>query len=251
MERKKYFITLFIILLIFGISVQHVYTQKNYNSRIYAAYVEGSMTKWMAIMSEFEKNEKNLSPEQKFDLINYYYGYTPWLIEREKGDLADHYIAQADSLLDGILLENPRNATAYAYKGAFLAYVIFKSNMKAIYLGRESTGYIKKALELEPDNIQALVERGNTLLYSPSLFGGDKKEAIRYYKKASRIMEKKELTHENWVYLNVLTMTAQAYEKIGDDEKAKLQFEKILSIQPDFMWVRDEQYPDLLKRMNK
>ena len=63
-------------------------------------------------------------------------------------------------------------------------------------------------------------------------------------------MEQKQLTKRNWMYLNVMTSLGLAYEATEQIQKAKLCYEKILLIEPDFMWVGDELYPDMLKRHN-
>ena len=56
---------------------------------------------------------------------------------------------------------------------------------------------MNKALELDPQNIQAIIDKGNQLFYAPEMLGGDKKEALTYFLKAANILEKKKETNEN------------------------------------------------------
>jgi len=60
---------------------------------------------------------------------------------------------------------------------------------------------------------------------------------------------KKEEIVGDWNYLSLLTTIARAYESTGELSKAKLSYEEILKIEPGFTWVRDELYPQLLKKL--
>jgi Tfp pilus assembly protein PilF len=44
---------------------------------------------------------------------------------------------------------------------------------------------------------------------------------------------------------------AKAYDKIGHKTTAKAYYEKILALEPNFRWVRDELYPAILKETTK
>ena len=52
------------------------------------------------------------------------------------------------------------------------------------------------------------------------------------------------------MYINTMTALGQAYEATNQIQLAKLCYEKIIRIFPNFMWVEDELYPDMLKRYN-
>ena len=83
------------------------------------------------------------------------------------------------------------------------------------------------------------------------MFGGSKTKAIHYYLKAQEIMENSpKYTTKNWNYLNLLVTIAQAYQKTDNLNKAKAYYEKILNIEPEFAWVKNELYPQLLAKIN-
>ena len=201
-------------------------------------------------MNTCEKNINTNSFDEQLELVSYYYGYTAWLIGAEKYDVAEDYIDKLEEIIDELLDKSPGNATLNAYKGAYIAFTIGISNYKAIYLGRKSMKYINKSIELDPDNIQGNIEKGNSMYYRPSIFGGDKAAAIKYYIRAVESFEKQGLVVNNWMYINTMTALGQAYEATGQIQLAKLCYEKIMRIFPNFMWVEDELYPDLLKRNN-
>lgn len=245
MERQKYISRSIIIVITFLFSIQLSFSQSIYSDSIYKAYSRGKMDKWLSII---QKCEKNVNLEEQLELISYYYGYTGWLINAEKYDTAEKYIDKSEEIINTLLDESPENATLYAYKGAYIGFRIGLSKLKAVYLGRRSIKNIDKALELDSDNIQGNIEKGNSLYYCPSIFGGDKNEAITYYKKAVKGFEKQGLVVNNWMYINTMTVLGQAYEATDKIQLAKLCYEKIMRIFPNFMWVEDELYPDMIKR---
>jgi len=250
MERPQYLTRLVLVMITLLLSVQWGYSQSAYRDSIYKAYSRGKMDKWYDIMHDCEKNVHQDSLDEQLELLSYYYGYTAWLIGAEKHDTAEVYIDKSEDIIDALLDESPKNPTLVAYKGAYIAFTIGISKLKAIYLGPRSMKYINKSLELDPENIQGNIEKGNSMYYRPSVFGGDKTEAIAYYIKAVKSFEKQGLVVNNWMYINTMTALGQAYEATDQIQLAKLCYEKIIRIFPNFMWVEDELYPDLLKRHN-
>ena len=55
----------------------------------------------------------------------------------------------------------------------------------------------------------------------------------------------------NWNYLSTLTLIAGAYEELGNYEKAETYYLKILSISPQFTWVKNNLYPKFLSKKSK
>lgn len=250
MERPQYITRLVLVIFTLMLSMQFGFSQSTYRDSIYKAYSRGKMDKWYELMHTCEKNVNQNSLEEQFELISYYYGYTAWLIGAKKYNTAEEYIDKSEEIIDKLLVESPENATLLAYKGAYIAFTIGISNLKAIYLGPKSVKYINKSIELDPENIQGNIEKGNSMYYRPSVFGGDKNEAIKYYVRAVKSFEKQGLVINNWMYINTMTALGQAYEATDQIQLAKLCYEKIIRIFPNFMWVEDELYPDMLKRNN-
>ena len=52
----------------------------------------------------------------------------------------------------------------------------------------------------------------------------------------------------DWNYLSLLTQIAKAYEELKDYKNAETYYRKILSLAPDFAWVKNELYPAFLKK---
>ena len=222
--------------------------QSDYKPIIYNAYINGNMTKWGSVIAAIEKQNPQTT-DAKLELISYYYGYTAFLIGRKKNETAAKYLERGDKHIDEVLKSSPKNATAHAFKGSFIGFRIGLSKFKAIALGSESNRHVKMALEIDPQNIQGIVDNANSLYHTPKLFGGNKKEALQLFRKAMLLVEKSGNTHNNWFYLNILTLTAQTYESLEQYSQAKAQYEKILRFEPEYKWVKNELYPALLNKM--
>ena len=208
------------------------------------------MAKWENVIHTMEASNSVTTVDQKLELINYYYGYIGYLLGSKQYAHIEKLTEKGEKLIDQVLHASPHNATAYSFKGSFIAFHVGVNKYKAILLGGESKNCVNKALKLDPQNIQGLIDKGNQLFYAPDILGGDKKEALSYFQKAANILERKKETNENWVYLNVLTMIACAYEKTDDLKDAKLTYEKIIRDEPNIIWVRNELYPELMARIN-
>ena len=232
------------------LSMPSGFSQHKYRDAIYKAYSRGKMDTWYTLMQEFEERVDQNDEAQRLELISYYYGYTAWAVGGEKYDAAEKYIIKSEVLIDKILDGSPENPTLLAYKGAFIAFKIAISNLKAIYLGPKSMKYINRSLELDSESIQGNIEKGNSMYYRPAVFGGDKTEAIQYYIRAVEGFERQQLVVNNWMYINTMTALGQAYEATDQIQRAKSCYEKIIRIIPNFMWVEEELYPDMLKRHN-
>ncbi|MEI8272743.1 MAG: hypothetical protein WCG08_08975 [Paludibacter sp.] len=207
------------------------------------------MYKWGELIHSVETNNSAKTIDQKLELINYYYGYVGHLMNKKKHQTASEYIDKGQDLIDNVIDLSPHNSTALSYKGAFQGFKMGFSKVKAVYLAPKCMLNINKAYKLDHENSQIIINKANLLFYSPSTLGGDKVDALILYHKAMIIMEKNKDTDQNWNYLNLLTTIAIGLDKTDKPHDAKKMYEKILKIEPDFKWVRDDLYPNLLKRM--
>jgi len=226
-----------------------VFCQSSHKKAIYIAFITHDMAKWDNTIRTIEAANSANTVEQKLEFINDYYGYIGWLVGQKQYAKAEKLIPKGEKLINQVLDMSPKNATAYSFKGSFLGFKIAIDKYKAIFLESESKKCINKALELDPENIQALIDKGNILFYAPHLLGGNKKEALNYFLKAERQMERNKETCQNWVYLNLLSIIATTYEKTNKLEEAKLVYEKIIRNEPDIRWVKDGLYPNLLAKI--
>lgn len=247
-EKRNTLITLSLLLL-FWTSETKMSAQSTTKKLFYKTYVNREMYKWGDLIRSVETNNPPKTIEQKFELLNYYYGFTGYLMNRKQHETAQIYISKGQDLIDNILDIAPKNPTAYSYKGAFYGFQMGLSKYKSVYLGPKCLVEIHKALKIDQNNVQALVDKGNVYFYSPAVLGGDKEDALQLYIRALNLMERNKETDHNWNYLNLLTTIGIGYTKTAKLNEAKKIYEKILKIEPDFKWVKDDLYPNLIKKM--
>jgi uncharacterized membrane protein len=60
----------------------------------------------------------------------------------------------------------------------------------------------------------------------------------------------KEGVTENWNYLSLLTLITQSYISTNNIDAAKAYFQKIFKVEPNYLWVKNELYPQFLKKTN-
>lgn len=243
MERKKCTGKLFLIF--FGLMVGfQLSSQPGFKMNLYQSYISGDMVSWRQEVNRMEQM-KNMAGWQKEELLEGYYGLIGWLLGNDKTREAKSYIAKGEKLIDEMLQANPANSTVLAFQGAFYGFSIGLQKYKAVVLGPKSMNAVKRALELDPGNIQAHIEKGNILYYSPGLVGGDKSKSVGFYEKACHLMEKSGKSKNNWLYLSTSVQLAKITEDLGDKEKARLIYEKLLAEEPGFLWVKNELLPGL------
>jgi tetratricopeptide (TPR) repeat protein len=219
--------------------------EPTYDCRFYQAYIGGDMGPWPGWIEELEqKYRRRENPRVLYDVLIAYYGYVAYLIGQERHDKAKDFLGQAEEHLDELDDFSAYRSYAESLRGAFMAYEIGMNRSKAVWLGPRSMKHINRAVELDPGNPIAWMEKGNAEYHMPRIFGGSYHKAAEYFGKAIRLFESGGYDLQcNWRYLNALAWLAQSYDKAGKPGQASHTYRKILDREPRFEWVRDELYP--------
>jgi tetratricopeptide (TPR) repeat protein len=246
MERKIYRIV-FLLFLLTGLPEAHASARPE----IYKAYVTNRMDLWKNLIDVMEA-EKPRDSDQLLELVNYQYGYIGYCIGFKKRDEAKRYLELAEKNIEILEQRNYKLSDLHAYRCAFYGFKIGLNKLSAPVNGMKSLDHVKKALELDKENYFAWIQYGNIQFYMPAAFGGSKKEGIEYFLKARQKLEKDpaDLTG-NWNYLSLMVIIGQSYTYIKDFESAQVVYQEILKREPDFLYVKNELYPDLLKKIAK
>jgi hypothetical protein len=219
-----------------------------YKSEVYSAYVNNKMDQWKSVIDRMEA-DKSRSDESTMELLNYQYGYIGYCLEYNKKDEAKRYFPLAEKNLELLEKKRVNLSLINAYKSAFYGFRISFNTFSAPINGPKSLDYAKLAIEQDSSYYLAYVQCGNGYYNMPAAFGGSKKVALAYFQKAKVALEKNtDQTSGNWNYLKVLTLIAQSYTDLEDYDSARISYANILRIEPGFTYVRDEKYPELLKR---
>jgi tetratricopeptide (TPR) repeat protein len=221
----------------------------SYKTDIYAAYIGNNMLQWKVTIDKMN-NEKIKTNEFILELVNYQYGYIGWCIGNGKDKEAENYLKLATENIEMLEQKGFNPSEISAYKSAFYGYEIGINKMKAPFIGPKSIKYSKLSMELNPQNPMGYIQYGNSQFYMPTMFGGSKKEAVEHFIKAKKLMETDKTKIKNdWNYLSLLTLIGQSYAEMEDYQNAKIYYEKALAVEPDFLYVKLELLPDLIKRM--
>ncbi len=223
------------------------------NCTFYNGYLAGDIDLLVRGIAEQERRYRaSGSSDDLYVLIVSRYGYIGYLLSVDNNREARRVLDAARENLEVLQGDDAFRARATAMEGALTAMRIALNPLRATYLGRRSMRLMEEALTINSSEPVAWVEMGNGRYHAPRLAGGSKEEAVRCFTEAVRLFETDErLLKCNWHYLHALVWLAKSHEATGDLHSAKETYEKLLSIEPQFMWVKQELYPELLKRMSE
>lgn len=218
---------------------------------IYDAYIHNNMAKWKTVLVRME-SEKRTDSEYMLELVNYQYGYIAWCIGNKRHDEARLYLRKAEALVD-LLERDPSNSSKVnSYRSAFYGYKIGLNRFIAPVAGLSSINCANAAVEADKNDPFGYVQCGNIQFYMPQVFGGSKKKALAYFLQARKLMENDQVKiRDDWNYLSLLVIIAQSYSYLEDYKSSVACMDEILRIAPDFAWIRNELYPEVLKKMKK
>ena len=244
MERTKYFITVLLCLFLTG----EVFA--SWKTDIYKNYISNNMPGWKVVIDKMDR-EKNRSNDFLLELVNYQYGYIAFCIGSKNETEAQKYMALAYKNLEILENKNYKPAEISAYKSAFYGFEVGLNKLKAPIVGPKSIKYAKLAMQQDPQNPMGYIQYGNSQFYMPPIFGGSKKEALEYFLKAEKLMEKDKTKIKNdWNYLSLLALIGQSYVVMEEYQKAKFYFEKALAAEPEYLFIKIDLLPALLKKMS-
>lgn len=244
MERKKRFLTLILVISVFNVLASNKQT-------IYNAYVFSQMDVWKKTIDAMEKN-KTTSANELIELVNYQYGYIGWCLGNDDKDQAKKYLKLAETNVENLEKQGFNPSLLHSYKAAFWGFKIAISPLKAPFFGKRCIKHVDIALDLDDSLPMGYVQHGTSYFHMPEMFGGSKEVALKSFHKAEKMMEENpEKIKNDWNYLSLLTIIAQSYEYINELEESKKYYEKVLSIEPGFVWVKTELYPELLNKLKE
>lgn len=237
------------ILLVVAFQVASANEREMYQNRIYQAFVSGDMNVWERTIDAMERYYARAPlPDMLYDLLLARYGFIAVCLDKEDKAKAREQLDKADAELEKLLVYNAFLSRARALEGALLGFRISLRPLSAIRLGPRSYRAIDLALELDPENPTAWMEKGNSRFYTPSTFGGSKEEARDAYLEAVRLFEINLPNNQRWLYLNSLVGLAKSYAYTGQEDLGLATYRKVLKFEPDFTWVKEELLPQAEKR---
>ncbi|ATV32141.1 hypothetical protein [Prevotella intermedia] len=238
---KQTILSVSLILLLTGLSSWATSPKKI----IYRAYISVDMQLWRAVIDSLHA-KANKTLEQELELLNYEYGYIGWCLSQKKKQVVGTYLKRYNARLSRLTSDQVRSLRS-AYRSAYYGFEIGLSKIKAPLLGPKSIREAEQSVELDPKGWLGYVQLGNIDFYKPSLFGGSKGNALKYYLKAEQILLR-EGVNQDWNLLSLWAQIGLTYEALNNPKNAELYYRKALNAEPQFKWVRDELYMNLKKK---
>ena len=232
----KYLLITFVLLSGFS-----AFAQKKdlayYQCAFFESYKKGDMSPWPGLIAEMEK-VKPADLQWKTEMLKGMYGYVGYLLGQKKKEMARPYIEKADVYLEKLLKENQRNARLHSLSGAFYGYKISLAVYKAPFLGPRSLSHIEKAISLEPNNPAGYIEKGNSLMYRPAAFGGNKEEGLTLFRKALALMEARTGEKCNWQKLLLRTFILKGLYETKREEEAHALIKQMEKEYGSMEWIK-------------
>lgn len=248
MIRRIFFLLTISVLVFSSVTAAGQGLQARFQDRLYQAFISGTDGDWERTLIEMEAYYKrNPSSSMLYDLLLARYGFIAMCLERSNNDRARLHLDRAESELEVLRADASYLSRVLALEGAFLGFRISLRPLSGVRLGPRSYRLIDAAIDADPQNPTAWMERGNSRFYTPSTFGGSKQEARDSYQRAVELFEKNLQPNQRWLYLNSLVGLARSYQYTGQRELSIATYRKALAFEPGFTWVRDELLPEALR----
>lgn len=239
MERKTNKVLILIALLL--IPPFFVTAQKKdlayYQCAFFESYRSGNMSPWPSLIAEMER-VKTTDQEWQTEMVKAMYGMVGYQIGAKHKDLAKVYVTKADIYLERLLNAHPKSARLHSLSGAIYGYKIALAFYKAPFLGPKSMYHIEKAIELDPAEPMGYIEKGNSLMYRPTVFGGNKMEALTFYRKALKLMDTRNTLKCDWQKMLLRAFILKGLYETNQNTEAKTFLNEMKKDYGSMEWIQ-------------
>jgi hypothetical protein len=239
MEGTKNKVAGLIILLLFPVFLATAQKKNltDYQCAFFESYRHGDMSPWPGLIAEMGE-VKSADLAWQTEMLKAIYGLVGYEIGKHEKDLARNYIDQFDIYMDKLLDEHPENAQLHSLSGAIYGYKISLAIYKAPFLGPKSLYHIDKAIELDPAEPMGYIEKGNSLMYRPTAFGGNKMEGLTYYRKALKLMDSRNAQPCDWQKMLLRAFILKDLYETEQNDEAKVFMQKMQTDYGSMDWIK-------------
>jgi tetratricopeptide (TPR) repeat protein len=190
-------------------------------------------------------------------LMRYTLAYVDWrlypLLMSDPKKRGDAYLKEAEKQLTELVKADPGNAEAHALLSTVYGQEIGTSAWRGMLIGPKTSSSIATALKLAKDNPRVALQAGVGALFTPKMFGGGIDKAEKELRRAEMLFSKEPSNQSwpNWGRLDVLAWMGQLLATKGDLEGARAYYQRALTLQPDYGWIRFVLLPALDKPAKK
>lgn len=216
--------------------------------KAYIAFINSSIFMWSQIALEADKilNNESSNKEQKVKAIEFKYGFLYSCLSNNDEETYEKHLNKILEQIEILIKEHPNSSSLHTVNAGLMSIQMGFSPMKGMTLGQLSGKHIDKAISLDSLNADAWRQHASSKYFTPKMFGGDINVAIKSYERTIKLYSETYNT-KDWKYLDALAWLGIAYEKNDMPQKAKEVYEKALSIEPEFTWIKNHLLPNLIK----
>lgn len=186
-------------------------------------------------------------------LLHHYHGFALYRLAARRGcvEAAEpgcvwKLLERAESALETSIQRGPR-AETHALLASVYGLMIGENDALGASLGSRIDAVQADALALGPENPRVWLLRGIGDFFTPEAFGGGVEPAIAALERSARGFESDAPAppEPRWGRADVHLWLGQAYAARGDVAAARAQYERVLELEPENAWVRDQLLPGL------
>ncbi len=198
------------------------------------AYYNGdfdALTSMRAELDESIASDALLAAYLDWRLGSIYFG-----MGKEK--LADEVLGRAQDTLEALVEKTPDSAEAWALLSSTLGMRIgIRPMTRGFVYGSRSDAAIERAMQLEPGNPRVLLIDAIALLNKPSLFGGNRDEALARLDSALEQIAANGTGRFSWGKADIYTWRGIAHQREGNAADAAQNFDEALVVVPSYRWA--------------
>lgn len=186
-------------------------------------------------------------PDADAGLVAYTRAYVDWRIGTQTpGKQGQQILKRAEAELTARVEDAPDDAESWALLGSVYGARITGA-FKGMRLGPKSGKALDRAEELAPDNPRVALQRGINRFRTPASFGGGTDLAVAALQRAAELyeVEPPDAPWPSWGRVDVDVWLGQVLADTGDIDGARAAYQRVLEVEPDHAWVRDELLPGL------
>lgn len=150
--------------------------------------------------------------------------------------LAKSSLKRAAKILKKKLKVSPDSAAHLALLGNIYGMQIALSPMKGMTLGPKANKLVERAIEIAPSDPNTLLSLGISRYNTPSIFGGNKTEALAALDQAIKAFEVSQ--DAQWGKAEAHVWRALALDAMERRADAVTALNAALDLEPDFEWAR-------------
>ena len=159
-------------------------------------------------------------------------------------DYAIHHLEESTQ-------RDPSFAEGWALLASVYGRKISLKPLLGMTLGQKSRRAQRTAVEIAPDNPRVVLLKAIGDFNTPRMWGGSKKRAIEGLRRAATLFQEESVSNPlqpSWGHSDVYAWLGIAHLDEDNLSEARKAFEKALTIDPEFGWVKYDLMPSLERR---